>query len=603
MTSRAYASDNLARRPHRHCIGIMEGTEEKTKKKKKKSISEDGTSKTKSKKKDKDLKRADSKKKLKKSKSEKSVSKKEKKRKSNGDNTSHADDLPDSPLRDVQKRPLRRSNSLSASNHSTDLNSISEHGALSRPRGEPGRGMGGRGGAPPGRGFKRAVSIASMDRPAARPASLHRANSRGNGLSVSAHGPRPALGPRQASRDRGLSQSSHTPGSRPGLGPRQPSILRNSQYASDGSSSGNRGPPRVSSGRIDRSPPQRLDMDGTVSIASHHSRGGQSRGSSRPSLARTKSSHRVGSMSLSVRSLDIGFPGDPKWKEGLRYMNILPPTPQETPTRKKQRIFIWASMILDFIAALVSITTYDGVTTCCGVPIFDIASALINWDQLIRVTTYIYMSMIFIEIFPVFKKGLPINLINPFLGFTITFAMFFDDRIMEAVTMWAIEAAAIFCEVYVYRLKAVEFQEGEERVNACTEELNARKSKRRMSNDSFDSFALDDFETGNNDLKGLDKFRVERERRRLRVSQKTEALSLRYHFIGTIVNCTMVVLSLSLIIGVGKNGGLCIYHLEAPALFSSGQLELCSACKDLADDVCEICDPEGTEHQCYYPYL
>jgi hypothetical protein len=61
---------------------------------------------------------------------------------------------------------------------------------------------------------------------------------------------------------------------------------------------------------------------------------------------------------------------------------------------------------------------------------------------------------------------------------------------------------------------------------------------------------------------------------------------------------------MSLIIGIAKNGGLCIYHLQAPSIFADGQLDLCSKCKDQADDVCEKCDESGgIEHQCYYPYL
>eukprot|EP00980_Cylindrotheca_fusiformis_P006012 scaffold1284_cov108-Cylindrotheca_fusiformis.AAC.26 len=530
--------------------------------------------------------------------------------------------------RDVSSRPsLTRGHSLSVLNRSTGLESSSAHSTRrsSRSRGGPSRNMGGRG-SHPGRGILRSTSVSVMDRPSPRPGALSRANSFGGGLS------RPSLGPRQPSFMRKSRQHANNDlGPRPtgqvaerlnmdgqvssthssGSGSGRPSLARSKSSQSSkrlmamdgaivpvnsgGSSHGDR--PRLgrSKSRISSA---RMEMDGTIAST-------RSGGSGRPSLADTKSSQSFASMSLSMRSLDVGFIDDPKWKQVLRFCKILPPTPDEQPIQRKQRIFIWLSMILDFIAALVSMTTYDGVTTCCGVPIFDIASAVINWDKFIQVTTYIYMAMIFIEVFPVFEKGLPINLINPFLGFTITFAMFFDDRILEAVTMWAIEAVAIFCEVYVYRLKSLDYKEGEERVNACTEELDSRKSKRRLSDDSFDGFAGDegDLESAHDDLKRLDKFRIERERRRLRVSQKTEAISLRYHFIGTVVNCGLVVLSLSLIIGVGKNGGLCIYHLEAPSIFSDGQLELCSACKDMADDVCEVCDPEGTEHQCYYPYL
>jgi hypothetical protein len=301
----------------------------------------------------------------------------------------------------------------------------------------------------------------------------------------------------------------------------------------------------------------RVDMDGSLTS-------GQSRG---------RSGQSDTSMSLSARSLDVaspGFPNDPKWKEIMRSLSMLPPTPDEKPIQKKQRGFIWAAMILHFIAALVSITTYDGVTTCCDVPIFDIASANINWDILFRITTYIYMTLIIIEILPVFQKGLPITLINPVLGFTIFFAMFFDYRILEAVTMWVIQAIAVVFEVLVLRLKVQEFK-GEERVNA-----------------------------------------VQRERRRGRITQSELLrhhyignIMLRYHYIGNIINCTLVLLSMSMIIGTAKNGGLCIYHLQAPSIFADGQLDLCSACKDIAYDVCEICDanPGGIEHQCYYPYL
>jgi hypothetical protein len=398
-----------------------------------------------------------------------------------------------------------------------------------------------------------------------------------------------------------LPRSAHEPRPRSERGPQQLAVIRNSQRI--GKSDLGEGS-RPSSIRITR-PNQSIRVDTDDSLTS-----GQSRG---------RSGQSDTSMNLSTRSLDVAFPGfpnDPKWKEIMRSLNMLPPTPDEKPIQKKQRCFVWAAMILDFIAALVSITTYDGVTTCCGVPIFDIASATINWDKFVRITTYVYTTLIIIEILPVFRKslkGLPINLVNPFLGFTITFAMFFDDRIREAVTLWVIEATAVVFEVLVLRLKVQEFKEGEERVNACTVELDMRKSMRKLksgsrsSNSSFDSLAFDDddSEAANNDLKELDKFRVQRERRHGRIAQSEEAISLRYHYIGTIINCCVVLLSMSLIIGIAKNGGLCIYHLQAPSIFADGQLDLCSKCKDLADNVCQICDenPDGIEHQCYYPYL
>lgn len=311
--------------------------------------------------------------------------------------------------------------------------------------------------------------------------------------------------------------------------------------------------------------------------------------------------------SLGSLSMDEEFENDPWWKTALRYIAILPPGPGEDPIKRKIRLFIWTSLSLEFLAGVVSIATFDGAAECCGQSIFGIAADM-DWTSFIKITTYVYLSMLFLEIFPIFRKGLPFNLVNPLVGFTITVTMFFDDRILEAVTMWSIEAMAVLFETMVYRLKYLEYKKVETRIKECTEELDYRKKSRRGLNDSYSSDTSEendrtnksDFSFGGN--KQLDTFRVERERRHLQNALSSEEKSLHYHFVGTIVNLSLVFLSLSLIVAIGRNGGLCVYHGETPDPFASNQLEKCNKCPK-GGDACEICDPDGGNHQCYFPYL
>ena len=173
-----------------------------------------------------------------------------------------------------------------------------------------------------------------------------------------------------------------------------------------------------------------------------------------------------------------GFDDDPKWKATLRYVHLLPPHKEETKHTKKIRIFTWLSMLLDFIAALVGLVQYSGSTLCCGEPIFNVL-ANINWDVLFRVVTVLYICMIFCEIVPVIKNGIPFNIVNPTIGLIITFGMFFDDSIAEAVAMWVIEALAIFFEFMVYRVNARQYFETSFKLSQVDEELEALKLKRK----------------------------------------------------------------------------------------------------------------------------
>jgi hypothetical protein len=317
----------------------------------------------------------------------------------------------------------------------------------------------------------------------------------------------------------------------------------------------------------------------------------------------------------SVLSFDQAFEDDTKFKRFLRYMRLLPPHPDEKPAKKQIRIFTWSILILDFIAAMVAITTYDGVTTCCGESILS-GAANIPWDSVIRVTTYVYLIAIFLEIIPVLRKGIPFNLLNPILGFAITFAMFFDDRMVEAIFMWLIEVSAIFLEFLVYRLQSKHYHERESRLVRVAKDLEPfkHKSSRKMasaeslsdSDDeeslSGDSFGDDDEEDPRNSGSGgnhLRKLRLLRERRVLRQTQNTDRVQLRYHFGGVVINLSLVGISMILIISIAVNGGLCFKDMKT-SVFEPNQLEKCSACKGISG-VCEVCNPDGTS-QCYFPY-
>ncbi|KAL3915836.1 MAG: hypothetical protein SGILL_005458 [Bacillariaceae sp.] len=211
--------------------------------------------------------------------------------------------------------------------------------------------------------------------------------------------------------------------------------------------------------------------------------------SSRPGLSRASSSSGS-NLNLSLHSfmttrsmLSVDkefFDDDPEWKKALRWLRLLPPHKDEKPLKKKIRIFTWLVLLFDFIAAMVAVTTYDGATTCCGEPIFSMLINL-NWDVFFRVITYLYLILIFAEIVPVVRQGLPFNILNPTLGFAITFAMFFDDSVAEAVAMWIIEATAIFFEFLIYRTKARLFREETERLAKTDSDLAELNKSRRES--------------------------------------------------------------------------------------------------------------------------
>jgi hypothetical protein len=328
--------------------------------------------------------------------------------------------------------------------------------------------------------------------------------------------------------------------------------------------------------------------------------------------------------SKSVRSLlsvDMEHEVEPAWKQWLRYIRILAPHPDEKPLKRNIRIFTWLALTLDFLTALVSITTYTDVAYCCGDAVLSIAGD-IDWHLAIQVTVYLYMALIFVEILPVMREGFPFHLVNPFIGFLVTFGMFFDDRILAAVIMWIIEATAVSCEFYVYRLKVRWHNQRQERLEKAESDITALKKERRRrklsasghdDNSASSASSLEDgsfhdesYNSANKearrpkDVTQIRETRLLRERRLLRQAQSEDTRHLRYHFIGVSFNIGLVVISLLMISMVGRSGGLCIVDMIPPNIFKTGQLEKCFECKGV-EGACEICRDDGTSF-CYFPY-
>lgn len=420
-------------------------------------------------------------------------------------------------------------------------------------------------------------------------------------------------------------------------------ILRNSGHGTGGSSHHSRTPSRRS---LNQNPQQGdddydddYDEDATsveeVSInfePGEGRRGNMRKSNSKSSLGSLDLSNHSGYSSQSTLTIDVqSFENDPPIKKALRYVRILPPKPNEKPIKKRIRILTWWALVLDFIAAIVSITTFGEVAQCCGEPVFELVSSAINWNDAVRYMTYVYLGCIFLEVIPVVRNGLPFNLINPMLGFSITFAMFFDDDILEAACMWTLEATAIFFEFLVYRMKYKIYRDRIERLDRCIEELaeiSRVKTIRRLRGDSNhsrntyysnddDSYSGDSWGPGDTEIGNWEdsfagneserdqkrrEFLLLRERRVLRLSKKTEIVALRYHFIGVMINVVLVATSLSLIIAIANNGGLCVQETQRPVIFSNDQLDRCSKGEDCrtVSGRCEYC-VEG-ERQCYFPY-
>jgi hypothetical protein len=309
----------------------------------------------------------------------------------------------------------------------------------------------------------------------------------------------------------------------------------------------------------------------------------------------------------------------------LRFIRILPPHKDEKPIKKWIRIMSWATLFCEFVVAVVSITTYAGTTMCCGKSVLSIGTGdTVNWNRATRITTWVYLIMILVEVSPVLREGIPVNLLNPLVGFLITFAVFFNDRVTEAISMWVIECIAVACECVVYRLELKLFHSRTERMDQVEKELEPFRSNRKkkkllkqstrkgmistesLSSDDEDSFGEGSFhdeefgeESSGADLSQIRELRLLRERRILRQKQAAETLQLRYHFTGVVANLSLMGIAMVFIVSIATAGGLCIRDFIPPNPFKRDQVERCYMCKGTTG-VCEVCLEDSS--QCYYPY-
>eukprot|EP00533_Pseudo-nitzschia_delicatissima_P000468 CAMPEP_0116078634 /NCGR_PEP_ID=MMETSP0327-20121206/712_1 /TAXON_ID=44447 /ORGANISM="Pseudo-nitzschia delicatissima, Strain B596" /LENGTH=921 /DNA_ID=CAMNT_0003569203 /DNA_START=72 /DNA_END=2837 /DNA_ORIENTATION=+ len=409
-------------------------------------------------------------------------------------------------------------------------------------------------------------------------------------------------------------------------------------------------------GRRSQKPPSQIDkrsysrsLSGLGNNSSHHG------------LSQYKAQSQSARSLLTIERSE--YQDDNKFVSALRYIHFLPPHPNEDPIKKKIRIITWCALLCDFLNALVAIITWQGQTTkCCGQSILSALGTRGDgtgdgsaWDTAIEITTYLYMLLIFLEVVPVMRDRFPFNLMNPFIGFLITFAVFFSDSIVEAASMWVFEAMAVSCEAVNYRLRSKRFAKRKARLKNTKKEIEKlRKIKRKVKNqydnnggklltradskqfvldlDDSSSFAEDssfndDIETNNNsaDLNTVTgrtqvttvsnigthrETRLLRERRQLIRSQHDDEQDLRVHLIGVTCNVSLVVFSLLLIIVIAKNGGTCLVGMRFGNVFKNDQLEKCNQCVGddgeylMADgEACERCSyTDPLENQCYYPY-
>lgn len=257
---------------------------------------------------------------------------------------------------------------------------------------------------------------------------------------------------------------------------------------------------------------------------------------------------------------------------------------ETTPIKRWLRCLTWLTFICDATAAIVSLVQFSEIQTCCGEPILNLGGIDIEWQTVIQYSTIFYLVLILLEVYPVMRRGFPFNIVNPLIGFMITFALFFDDSYVEALIMWCIETCAVLSEFAVYRVKI-------RQVNMRAIEIKKLMPKTTKKKESFED--EDDY------LKELHKAR--RRYYVLKQEQRMDQRLLQYLHLAVYMNIVMSSVVLMLILVIARNGGLCIEDYDYPNPFRSDQLARCSYCSDPTEK-CEYCDPLTETYQCYFPY-
>ncbi|CAB9526566.1 expressed unknown protein [Seminavis robusta] len=257
---------------------------------------------------------------------------------------------------------------------------------------------------------------------------------------------------------------------------------------------------------------------------------------------------------------------------------------ETTPIKRWLRCLTWWTFLCDATAAIVSLVQFSGVQECCGQPIMNLSGLSVNWSTIIRYATIFYLILILLEVYPVLRRGFPFNIVNPLIGFLITFALFFDDSYLEALIMWCIETFAVLSEFAMYRVKI-------RQVN-----MRAIEIKKLMPKTTKKKEAWEDEDAY---LKELHKAR--RKYYVLKQEQRMDKRVLQYLHLAVYMNIVMSSVVLMLILVIARNGGMCIVNNQFPNPFQSNPLEKCTYCND-PSEFCEECNDATETYQCYFPY-
>ena len=231
----------------------------------------------------------------------------------------------------------------------------------------------------------------------------------------------------------------------------------------------------------------------------------------------------------------------------------------------KDRIFDIVSFVIDFLLAGVAIATFQNrVLTCCGLTPFDstledIDSAaddpdeIKDWGRRIRIAIFSYPALLILESYPVLVKRIPLNVINPIIGYFITIATFFDSGRTEALILWGMEAASLLIEHISRQIEKLKLERGPQEDE--TEEIDPKKEERLETVITFLN------------------------------------LSIMFSFLVMVA-----------IITISEKGGVCVTNNEWNILFPPDEEETgnktCGQCT--GKEFCEICFANGT--QCFIPY-
>lgn len=296
-----------------------------------------------------------------------------------------------------------------------------------------------------------------------------------------------------------------------------------------------------------------------------------------------------GEYELEEESLDDDDPANQQqevwWKRLLRGLLLLEKKGEEvTPIKRWVRALTWLTFLCDFTAALVTLIQFDEVAQCCDRDILNFGAININWALIIQISVVGYLILILLEVYPVIRRGFPFNIVNPLIGFMMTFALFFDDSYMEALIMWGIETCAVLCEFAMYRVKIRQVNLRQEEIKKLMPKTTAKK-KPTEDEDKY--------------LRDLHKAR--RRYYVLKQEQRMDRQLLQYLHVAVYMNIIMASIVLILILVIARNGGLCIAQFDYPNPFDPNQIGKCFLCNSTTDE-CQICDAENNVYQCYFPY-